>query len=137
MKKIKYFIPSFIVMILIFMFSSQTSHQSSNLSSTFMIFIQNNLHIPLSELFIRKLAHVSEYALLTYTLYYGFKHTGTQYPILSTLLISFLYACSDEFHQLFISGRSGQWLDVLIDTCGSLFTSILVFTYNKLLNKKN
>lgn len=36
-----------------------------------------------------------------------------------SLGISFLYACSDEIHQLFISGRSGQFSDVLLDTIGA------------------
>ena len=38
-----------------------------------------------------------------------------------------LYAASDELHQLFISERSSQVLDVLIDTAGSL-TGTLVLT---------
>lgn len=35
-----------------------------------------------------------------------------------------LYSCTDEFHQLFINGRSGSFRDVLIDTIG-----ILIGTY--------
>ena len=30
------------------------------------------------------------------------------------------YAASDEFHQLFVTGRSAQVRDVLIDSCGAL-----------------
>ena len=41
--------------------------------------------------------------------------------VLLSLLICFLYACSDEIHQLFIVGRSGNAYDVLIDTIGSFF----------------
>lgn len=37
------------------------------------------------------------------------------------LCFVFLYACTDEFHQLFSDGRSGQIKDVLIDTFGGLF----------------
>ena len=36
-----------------------------------------------------------------------------------SLGICLLYAASDEFHQLFIDGRSGQVSDVLLDFCGS------------------
>ena len=42
------------------------------------------------------------------------------------LLFCVLYAASDEFHQLFVPGRSGQFSDVLIDSAGSV-TGILLF----------
>lgn len=35
------------------------------------------------------------------------------------IFLSFLYACSDEVHQLFVPGRSGQLTDVLLDTLGA------------------
>lgn len=40
------------------------------------------------------------------------------------LLICVLYASSDEFHQLFISGRAGRIMDVFIDSSGA-FTGII------------
>ena len=36
-------------------------------------------------------------------------------------LIGFIYSCTDEIHQLFISERSGSIIDVFIDTLGTLF----------------
>jgi VanZ family protein len=39
---------------------------------------------------------------------------------LLALLICILYAISDEIHQMFIPGRSGQVSDVLIDSTGGL-----------------
>lgn len=42
------------------------------------------------------------------------------------LLIVFLYACSDEFHQLFVPGRSGEFRDVMVDTCGGIIGLILI-----------
>ena len=79
MKKIKYFIPSIFLMILIFMFSHQTGSESSGLSSQIVLWIQTYLHIPISEFIVRKAAHMSEYALLTLTLIYGFYKN--HYPI--------------------------------------------------------
>ena len=59
------------------------------------------------------------------------------------MFICFLYACTDELHQLFIAGRSAEIKDVLIDSFGSL-TSILLcnFIYlksniKKLIQKDN
>ena len=38
-----------------------------------------------------------------------------------------LYACSDEIHQTFVAGRSGEVLDVLIDTVGGSLATILYY----------
>jgi VanZ family protein len=35
------------------------------------------------------------------------------------ILLCFLYASSDEIHQLFVPGRSGSFIDILLDTFGS------------------
>lgn len=45
-----------------------------------------------------------------------------------------LYAASDEFHQLFVPGRSGRLTDVLIDSAG-LLAGILVVCLIKQLRK--
>lgn len=133
MKKLKYFIPSIIFMIIIFCFSNQTGSESSGSSSQIIIWIQNNLHISIPEIIIRKGAHMSEYALLTLTFIYGFYKN--RFPInkiyLYSILSCFLYACSDELHQLFIDGRSGQLTDVFIDTAGGLIMIAIIFLIKK------
>lgn len=48
-----------------------------------------------------------------------------------TLLISFLYATSDEFHQLFVPGRSAGIFDIIIDTTGILFAVVIYLKYEK------
>lgn len=138
MKKIKYFIPSIFLMILIFMFSHQTGSESSGLSSQIVLWIQTYLHIPISEFIVRKAAHMSEYALLTLTLIYGFykNHYPIQKIMIYSLICTFLYACSDEMHQLFIGGRAGQFTDVLIDTCGGCLTIIFYDVLTKLKYKQ-
>ena len=138
MKKIKYFIPSIFLMILIFMFSHQTGSESSGLSTQSVLWIQTYLHIPISEFIVRKAAHMSEYALLTLTLIYGFykNHYPIQKIMIYSLIGTFLYACSDEMHQLFIGGRAGQFTDVLIDTCGGCLTIIFYDVLTKLKYKQ-
>lgn len=138
MKKIKYFIPSIFLMILIFMFSHQTGSESSGLSSQIVLWMQTYLHIPISEFIVRKAAHMSEYALLTLTLIYGFykNHYPIQKIMIYSLIGTFLYACSDEMHQLFIGGRAGQFTDVLIDTCGGCLTIIFYDVLTKLKYKQ-
>ena len=53
-----------------------------------------------------------------------------------SLIIVFGYACSDEFHQLFVEGRSGQFKDVLIDTSGGIFGSLLAILKSKIFSNK-
>ena len=52
------------------------------------------------------------------------------HPVLSSALfseiIAFLYACTDEFHQLFTNGRGSHFTDVLIDSCGAFIAILLV-----------
>ncbi|MEG0365993.1 MAG: VanZ family protein [Coprobacillus sp.] len=135
MKKLKYFIPSLILMMIIFSFSSQTGTESSGLSSQIVLWIQNNLHISIPEIIIRKGAHMSEYALLTLTFVYGYHKSDITINkvYLYSIISCFLYACTDEMHQLFIGGRAGQFTDVLIDTSGGLIIIIIIYliTYRK------
>lgn len=64
--------------------------------------------------------------------------------IIISILGSFLYACSDEFHQKFSYGRSSEIKDVLIDTTGAIFgiliaiiiVSIIIFVVDLIMNKR-
>ena len=53
------------------------------------------------------------------------------------LAVTFLYASSDEIHQLFIPGRSGQFTDVLIDTSGGLAAILVVMAAAARIRKHN
>lgn len=62
-----------------------------------------------------------------------------QYPLFQFLIaicFVFLYACTDEFHQTFVSGRSGQFRDVLIDTVGGLIGGLVFLLFAYLIRKK-
>ena len=76
---------------------------------------------------IRKTAHFSLFALLGIFAYISasltFIKKGSHFiqkDAIISLIFCLLYAISDEIHQLFVSGRSGQITDVLIDLSGSL-----------------
>ena len=51
------------------------------------------------------------------------------------LLICLIYAVSDEFHQIFVDGRSGEIRDVCLDfggaLIGMLFGALIVFLYRR------
>ena len=67
---------------------------------------------------VRKAAHFLEYTMLGILLVLALAQYPVQRRELAAVGIGFLYAMTDEFHQLFVSGRSGQLSDVAIDTAG-------------------
>ena len=64
------------------------------------------------DLILRKIAHLSEYAILGALLV-----RAIQRPAVA-ILVGGLYAVTDEFHQHFVRGRHAAWYDVVIDTVG-------------------
>lgn len=81
----------------------------------------------LLEPYIRKLAHMTEYAILFILLYLAVRIYFSSFVMRSfiSILICALYACTDEFHQMFVSGRSGKPFDVLIDMTGAVIALII------------
>jgi VanZ family protein len=63
------------------------------------------------DLLLRKLAHITEYAVLAFLL-----RRAVATPVAFAAAV--LYAVSDEFHQTFVRGREGRPRDVLIDAVG-------------------
>ena len=67
-------------------------------------------------------AHITEYLVFYCTVRFGLRFTyrtsNVKRRLLAALAIVFLYACIDEFHQLFVPGRAGRFTDVLIDCFG-------------------
>ena len=134
-------------MIVIFSFSSADANKSTSTSDkviTTMIEIKDKItdqETPISEkeiivknssFYIRKIAHITEYLILGFLMFNLLKQYSVT-NIYYAIGLSILYSCTDEFHQLFISGRSGSIRDILIDSIG-----ILIGTYlYKLLFIKN
>ena len=148
---------SLIWMVIIFMFSSETAEESSELSDGMCFklcsfFIEDFEAMSEEEQIecigkytypLRKGAHMSEYFLLALLL------AGVFLPVkkgddgicifnkkkgyILSFIITGLYACSDEYHQLFVPGRAGRITDVLIDSAGAIIGLLLLYF---ILNKK-
>ena len=88
----------------------------------------------------RKVCHFSEYFVLSILLINWFISLS-KYTMLSssiwTIIISIVYALLDEYHQTFISGRSGNIIDSMIDTSGAITGTILVIIIYYIINKNN
>lgn len=127
MKKTLYTLSTIAIMTLIFLFSSQNGEDSSKSSGFILSMLPFLSNIENAEFYIRKLAHFSIYFLLGLSAFQMFRayNQSKNKAFLFSILLCFLYACSDEFHQSFSSGRSPQVFDVLIDTFGALISNFL------------
>ena len=124
-----WYLPVILWMGFIFYMSSRTGEESSEMSGFFVELLlrliggDGQQYTQLG-FFIRKGAHMTEYAVL-YFLFYrtpcmrSVKKTSLAKALAGCLLFCFLYAISDEAHQLMVSDRAGRATDVLIDTAGA------------------
>ncbi len=88
---------------------------------------------------VRKLAHFSEYAVmgsLVYLMLRPWKQRDKKICMVVVVWV-FLSAAADEFHQLFVDGRCGNFADVLLDTAGGGFGTFLCALIDKIVCKKN
>lgn len=135
---------SVMVMIGIFLFSAKNGEQSTNQSlkvgmTIGKITVKDFEKLPEKEqisfakridLIVRKSAHFTEYMLLGIMLtgfYTGIRKLKLWKQMLAAWLTGTLYACTDEFHQIFVPGRAGRMFDVMIDSSGVL-TGVLLMT---------
>lgn len=137
-------------MSVIFSLSNQPASDSTELSDGFIsntignvykVFNKNIGSDELNEIkvkythLVRKMAHFTIYMILgiLVTLLVREYNISFYKCLFISLLVCLLYSISDEIHQLFVMGRSGEIKDVLIDTSGSF---IGIFVFNKLFRKK-
>ncbi len=114
----------------IFYLSHQPSTTSSELSSGISEVIMHTIETiaPIQDFnagafhhYVRKNAHFFAYLLLGMLVLNALRSNNVAgYRAASVALLTcVLYAISDEVHQLFIAGRSGEVMDVLIDSAGA------------------
>ncbi len=146
-------LPALFMLLLIFRFSAQDGPSSGSLSfrvcswglsffdRIFSISRSSGEFLSLAEsmqFWVRKAAHITEYFLLTLSIYFPlrvwfFQHKATgsfktflRTFLFPTFLLSIICAVSDEFHQSFVPGRCGTPVDVLIDSIGILIGCMLL-----------
>ena len=127
---------------LIFFLSAQNAEQSAAVSGGLIATVVEKVYPDFENLtnyeqeemissfqhVVRKSAHFCIYmglgffAFLTFISYVNLK---LKTRIFYMLFISILYAASDEIHQNFVSGRSMEVRDFLIDSCG-VVTAVLI-----------
>ncbi len=147
MKRATFLLLLLLWMLLIFNFSSQNGEASGGLSTKVTNIVLTIAHkkdtiaAPQKkyiEHIIRKLAHFSIYFLGGIIIYSFFNTFSISFrrKLLFTQILGSLYACTDEFHQLFSFGRTASFKDILIDSSGILLSLIIITLFYKLIKSK-
>ena len=120
------------------------SRFSISLLSEILAFLHLHISLPafLSLHFcLRNLAHLTEYAILS-ALLYGcldddrpIKWSGR--TALWCVVIAGIYSLSDEFHQVFVPGRTASLVDCGIDTTGASFGMLVVYGNGRFFQAKS
>ena len=146
MKKTAKMILLLLWMTLIFYLSSQPADLSTEVSDIgvgytteflSLVFYKTNSESIASFLiehiaYVRKAAHVFEYFVLGFMASMNTRELLKNRTFSASLIFCFFFAAGDEFHQLFVPGRSGSAVDVLIDMCGAF---IGVFLYHQFIRR--
>lgn len=137
------FLPALLMMYIIFSFSAQTGEVSGELSykiSYQIVETKNeilNTGKSYDELayeaesihyYVRKAAHMTEYCLLAIAIsfpLYVYRVRGFWLFLLAGI-VCVGFACLDEYHQSFVSGRTPGITDVGFDSLGALVGILLV-----------
>lgn len=130
----------------IFVFSNTPAETSDNQSKGIVFMISQCLNIELSDdtvdtlnVLLRKCAHATVYlvlAIITATAIIQLNKKPERRAYILAVIFCFIYAITDEYHQLFVNGRSGEFRDVLIDTSGAIIGVICVWIFLKIRNKR-
>ncbi|SFK48628.1 VanZ like family protein [Lachnospiraceae bacterium KH1T2] len=136
-------LPAIFMMCFIFLMSAQPADKSSSISTSFTKEIEIVVKVITNQDWtqeemdlvaqerdkpIRKIAHMTEYALLTLSFMlalYMWEIRDKRLYIIS-FICSVAYAFSDEFHQSFVEGRYDSLVDVAIDSCGALIAVLII-----------
>jgi len=120
-------------MSIIFYFSAQEASISAGQSGNIVRVIEKSVKIISGkeisfergmmlgvEKFVRKLAHFFLYTILGMLVLNCVTIFNVQKKKTFSMVVCLIYAISDEMHQLFVPGRSGQISDILLDFAGSI-----------------
>lgn len=124
-----------IILIITFIWSNsyQNSTDSYRFSMYFTTYIETLLiklgfypNINIMGLYIRKLAHLTEFMALGAVIYYTFKQVFKTHIAKKSILLAFCIASLDEIIQIYTPGRTATVTDVLLDTIGSMIGILIM-----------
>jgi len=84
---------------------------------------------------VRKMTHAAMFAALAFIAFQALKPARWDY--LLAWGFATLYGAADEWHQLYVMGRTGSIRDVLIDSAGAFLILLLVYRRELRKSKQN
>ena len=93
-----------------------------------------------ANLIFRKICHFTEYFILSIIalcLFISFNKYSLLKCNIYSIMFSISYAITDEIHQIFVSDRSGNVIDVLIDSSGAIIGSVIISLIVIIIRKNN
>lgn len=135
---LKYWLP--VLLWMVFIFISSTDLMSAERTSRFIgPFLRwfapdiTDAAIASVQLFARKCAHLTEYAILAALLYRALRRgiANVWRAVAFAFGISAIYASLDEFHQSFVASRTGSRWDVMIDCLGAAIGLTLFWMFRR------
>ncbi|WP_377916286.1 VanZ family protein [Bacillus songklensis] len=84
---------------------------------------------PAKEFIARKSAHITFFGLLTLLFFWNLPKRRGRYAL--AVLLTGLFAFTDEIHQAFILDRDGRLTDVLLDTTSGAIVMLIVYWINR------
>ena len=106
------------LLILIFCLSHESGEDSTETSGWFTNLLNFIFPFELSEAFVRTMAHFSEFACLSFFVNNLFVAKKEKLCPVIACALSFIYAVTDEIHQIFVPGRACQFQDMMVDLAG-------------------
>ena len=136
MSRFRYVLPAILWALCIFVFSTSlfTSTNTSRFIIPLLHFLFPSASMATLEWMhhiVRKCGHLSEYFVLSILIFRSLRGARRGWSwkwALWAVVIAAAYASTDEFHQIFVPGRTASPWDVLIDTCGATLAQIVLFS---------
>jgi VanZ family protein len=138
----RYWLPVAVWMALIFSASGdpKSSQTSSRLIGPLVRFFVPDIserHVEQIVFFVRKTAHVTEYAILAWLLARALLKPGTpqgrwhrKLALIAWAVVA-LYSASDEIHQAFVPNRSPRTADVALDSLGAALGLVALYYFGR------
>lgn len=131
------------VVILLASTDAFSGSNTASLLERITVWFGHPLAAPMGELVnhvIRRIAHVTEYGILSALLFRALRGEQTHWSLrwgIGAVLLAALVASIDEFHQTFVPSRTGTWHDAVLDTAGAAAAQIIIRAAQVLLFRRS
>lgn len=144
---LKYWLPVVIWLGVIFFGSTDlmSAEHTSRIIEPFLRWLRPNISteaIAQVQFFVRKAAHLTEYAILAMVLWRAIVRgtnaaRGMAILYVNVWLAATLVGALDEYHQSFVPSRGAAWGDVLIDSGGAIFGLLIGSSWSRRSGRKS